>query len=82
MGDAVVSEPFEDSRRLTGANLYFGGPGAALETAPGLAFDDAALRRWRENIVRVRAVLGWADGAVLVREHASGASLAFAAPID
>ncbi len=82
MGDAVVSEPFEDSRRLTGANLYFDGPGAALETAPGLAFDDAALRRWRENIVRVRAALGWADGAILVREHASGASLAFAAPID
>lgn len=82
MGDAVVSEPFEDSRRLTGANLYFDGPGAALETAPGLAFDDAALRRWRENIVRVRAALGWADGAILVCEHATGASLAFEAPLD
>ncbi len=30
-----MSEPFEDSRRLTGANLYFSGAGAALETAPG-----------------------------------------------
>ena len=34
-----MSEPFEDSRRLTGANLYFDGPGAALEIAPGVAFD-------------------------------------------
>ena len=30
--------PFEDSRRLTGANLYFDGAGAALETAPTADF--------------------------------------------
>jgi UDP-N-acetylmuramyl tripeptide synthase len=77
-----VSEPFEDSRRLTGANLYFDGPGAALETAPGLAFDASALQRWRGNIGRARAALGWPDGAAIVREHASGASLAFEAPVD
>jgi len=77
-----VSEPFEDSRRLTGANLYFDGTGAALETAPGLAFDASVLERWRANIARVRVALGWVDGAIFVREHASGASLAFAAPID
>lgn len=34
-----MQEPFEDSRRLTGANLYFDGSGAALETAHGLTFD-------------------------------------------
>jgi UDP-N-acetylmuramyl tripeptide synthase len=77
-----VSEPFEDSRRLTGANLYFDGPGAALEIAPGIAFDAAVLRRWFENIARASAALGWADGAIVVREHATGASLAFAAPLD
>ena len=77
-----MSEPFEDSRRLTGANLYFDGTGAALETAPGLAFDASVLERWRANIARVRVALGWVDGAIFVREHASGASLAFAAPID
>jgi len=78
----LSGEPFEDSRRLTGANLYFDGTGAALETAPGLVFDAAALQRWRDNIARVRAVLGWPDGALFVREHASGASLAFEAPAD
>jgi UDP-N-acetylmuramyl tripeptide synthase len=77
-----VSEPFEDSRRLTGANLYFDGPGAALETAPGLAFDAGTLQRWRANVARLRAALGWPEGAVCVREHASGASLAFEAPPD
>jgi UDP-N-acetylmuramyl tripeptide synthase len=80
--EAAVSEPFEDSRRLTGANLYFGGPGAALETAPGLAFDADALQRWRDNIARARDALGWPGGATCVREHASGASLAFEAPPD
>lgn len=77
-----MSEPFEDSRRLTGANLYFDGAGAALEIAPGVAFDAVGLQRWRENVARARAALGWPDDAVFVRLHASGASLAFAAPID
>lgn len=77
-----VNEPFEDSRRLTGANLYFDRAGAALETAPGLVFDAKTLVRWRSNIARLRDVLGWFEGAVVVREHATGASLAYEAPID
>lgn len=77
-----MNEPFEDSRRLTGANLYFDGAGAALETAPGLAFDADVLARWRNNIARVRSTLNWPEGAVSVREHATGASLAYEAPID
>ena len=77
-----MSEPFEDSRRLTGANLYFDGAGAALEIAPGVAFDGATLQRWRDNIARARVALGWPQRAVFVREHASGASMAFEAPLD
>ena len=77
-----MSEPFEDSRRLTGANLYFGGPGAALETVPGLDIAVSVLERWRANIARVRVALAWPDGAIVVREHATGASLAFEAPLD
>lgn len=74
--------PFEDSRRLTGANLYFDNPGAALETVSGLVFDTSTLQRWRGNIARARAALGWPEGAVVIREHTSGASLAFEAPLD
>lgn len=72
---------------MTGANLYFDGPGAALEALVkpalgSLAPDAAVLQRWRANVHRARAALDWPDGAIVVREHASGASLAFAAPID
>ena len=74
--------PFEESRRLTGANLYFDGPGAALETTHGLVFDDAALERWRAMVSIARQRLGWPDDDIVVRRHRSGASLAFAAPAD
>ena len=77
-----MTEPFEESRRLTGGNVYFAGTGAALETAHGLAFDEATLQRWWRNVRAVRAALDWPDGDIVVRAHASGASLAFAAPMD
>ncbi|HST44415.1 MAG TPA: Mur ligase family protein [Luteimonas sp.] len=75
-------DPFEESRRLTGCNACFAEPGVALETARGLAFDDAALERWRLQVSAMRGALGWAQGAIHVRRHASGATLAFAAPLD
>jgi UDP-N-acetylmuramyl tripeptide synthase len=79
----MSSEPaFEESRRLTGSTLYFDGCGAALETARGVPLDEALLAAWRARIDRVRIALGWPDAAIVVRRHASGASLAFAAPID
>lgn len=77
-----MSEPFEESRRLTGCNVYFAGTGAALEVAPGVSFDAATLQRWRDNLQAARQALGWSDAPIVVREHRSGASLAFAAPMD
>ena len=78
-----MPEPFEDSRRLTGCNVYFADAGAALEVAPGVLFDDDALTRWHDHVASARAAIGWpADGEILARRHRSGASLAFAAPID
>ncbi len=75
--------PFDESRRLTGSNLYFDGTGAALETLRGFRPDMALVSAWRARVDRVRAALGWPpEAAVVVRRHASGASLAFAAPID
>ena len=77
-----AAEPYEDSRRLTGCNFYFSRTGAVLEAASGLAFDDATLARWCDNIAAAREALGWQDGEVVVRRHRSGVSLAFAAPLD
>ena len=81
--------PFEASRRLTGANLFFAGTGALLETC-GIAVDEALLAAWRAYAGRARAHLGWdAAGAgepgrpgLATRRHAGGASLALAAPVD
>jgi len=80
--------PFEASRRLTGANLFFAGTGAQLETA-AMTADAAVLEAWRARVARARAHLGWdaADAtrgspAVTARRHAGGVSLALAAPVD
>ncbi|HEX7801419.1 MAG TPA: DUF559 domain-containing protein [Pseudoxanthomonas sp.] len=78
----MLPEPFEDSRRLTGSNLYFPGTGAALETLPGLAFDDSALEAWARNVQRARDALGWPEQTLVQRRHRSGVSLAFTAPAD
>ena len=77
----MSAPPFEDSRRLTGSNLFFAGAGAVLETA-GIAVDDALLDEWRARVERMRIALDWPTGAVVARVHAHGASLALAAPID
>jgi UDP-N-acetylmuramyl tripeptide synthase len=73
--------PFTDSRRLLGPNPYFGGVGAALETA-GIAVDLALLAAWRTRVARARIVLEWPDAELLAQAHASGATLALAAPLD
>ncbi|WEN16195.1 Mur ligase family protein [Rhodanobacter sp. AS-Z3] len=73
--------PFEDSRRLTGANLYFSEVGAVLETQGELP-DEAALQAWGAAINKACHALGWPASAPVVRQHASGASLALIAPPD
>jgi len=91
-----VALPFEDSRRLTGSNLFFATTGAVLELR-GVAPDPALCTLWRRRVERARAhlshaQLGWNDGPMsdgsgganlsIVRPHAHGASLALAAPCD
>ncbi|HEX7915979.1 Mur ligase family protein [Rudaea sp.] len=74
--------PFEDSRRLTGANLYFPVPGAVLETAPGILVDNAAVERWRTEVEHLRRELGWPEIETAARLRDGAGSLAIAAPID
>jgi cyanophycin synthetase len=87
--------PFEDSRRLTGSNLFFDSPGAVLEA---VTVDDAVLAAWSARIARARSWLHWPETAVnvatlrpraaaraasiAIRRHAAGTSLALAAPVD
>ena len=73
---------FEDSRRLTGPNLYFADCGAVLMTLAGPP-TDAQLAHWREHVAIARTWLGWPLAAqVVARPHRSGAALAIAAPED
>ncbi len=73
--------PFEDSRRLTGGNLFFASTGAVLETA-GVEAVAPLLEGWRTRVARARRHLGWVGGALVARSHASGTSLAIPAPCD
>ncbi|MCR6702705.1 MAG: Mur ligase family protein [Dokdonella sp.] len=77
-----MREAFEDSRRLTGINPYFAQPGAALETAPGLAVGAERIAHWQAGVAAARHALGWPAAPLHARPHASGATLAFAAPPD
>ena len=78
----MLPEPFEDSRRLTGSNLYFNGTGAALEAARGLVFDEGTLAAWKRNVETARAALDWPQEKIVLRPHRTGVSLAFIAPAD
>jgi cyanophycin synthetase len=79
----VSSEPlpFEDSRRLTGINLYFAGTGAVLETL-GVLPDETLRHAWRTNVSLARDALGWPHAPLFERPHVGGAALAFEAPVD
>ena len=61
--------PFEDSRRLTGSNLFFDSPGAVLETL-GVTVDDAVLAGWRSRVARARTWLQWPEHAVSASQRA------------
>jgi len=77
--------PFDDSRRLTGPNLHFATTGAVLEVV-GVAVDTLLLEGWRGRMGRALRHLSWTAAGeparICARPHASGASLALAAPLD
>lgn len=80
------SEYFDDSRRLTGPNLFFASTGAVLEALGPCAHDPAAHTRWRSLATKMCESLGWdASGKMMeavVRVHHASTSLALSAPID
>jgi UDP-N-acetylmuramyl tripeptide synthase len=76
-----AAAPFDDSRRLTGCNLYFDVPGAVLEAVPEAA-SPGVVEAWRACVARARASLDWPDVVIAVRPHAHGVTLALTAPLD
>ena len=53
-----------------------------LETGIGAPVPPELLEAWKTRIGQGRAALGWPAGPLVLRTHATGASLAFAAPPD
>jgi UDP-N-acetylmuramyl tripeptide synthase len=76
-----VALPFEDSRRLQGANLFFATTGAVLEFV-GAGADASLLAGWRARASRAAAALGWPVPPLVARPHAAGTALALGAPCD
>lgn len=75
--------PFDESRRLTGPNLYFDSTGAVLEVV-GIEVDARLLEGWKSRVERALRHLGWARDGEQARAcvHTRGASLAIAAAFD
>lgn len=85
--------PFDNSRRLTGSNLYFDSTGAVLDVV-GVDPDEALLAAWQARVERARAHLGWPATPAAryagrecrppftARRHRGGVALAVAAPPD
>ena len=85
----TVTLPFDNSRRLTGPNLFFASTGAVMEVGADVV-DSSVLAEWRDRVARARAKLGWPEGPAVARfrgthvdmQGASQGSLALAAPPD
>ena len=72
----------DDSRRLTGPNLYLDGAGAIMDVhGEDVAFD-SALEFWSQHIKALLEAVGWGESKIAVRCFSYGASLAFEGPID
>jgi UDP-N-acetylmuramyl tripeptide synthase len=72
--------PFDDSRRLTGPNLYFADVAALLEVAGPYEF--AALDAWQADVERAAGWLGWPVPRTTSVAHRGGRTLALTAPLD
>ena len=85
MDEPEAPEPnhgFDDSRRLTGPNRYFGGTAVILSALGAAAHDTAAHARWAKRVRQVCAGLNWPDPQPQALERRHETMLAFAAPPD
>ncbi len=77
----------DDSRRLTGPNLFSDQPGAIIEVSFSGIDHHTVISTWQRHIRRYLDAVGWQQSALYVRpfthpDHTGGASLVISAPID
>ena len=73
---------FDESRRLTGPNLFFAASGAVLEAHGPAAHSAIAHQRWRHYVEHLGVALDWHATECVARIHKTATSLAVSAPID
>jgi cyanophycin synthetase len=72
-----------DSRRLTGPNLQYTGPGAVAEVRFGSEDHvPALLDWWSEALDQILPIFGLENEPRFVRQYEGGAAIGFAAPVD
>jgi UDP-N-acetylmuramyl tripeptide synthase len=70
-----------DSRRLTGANLYWDRPSAIIDVSIEGAAEDI-IEAWEKAAAKWLDAVGYAEEATCYRVYQGGASLLISAPID
>jgi len=79
---SVLNSPvLLDSRRLTGANLYWNSPSAIIDVQLDAA-DFAVIDYWRQTVIDLLAACAMAEQQTCQRIYDGGASLLVSAPID
>jgi UDP-N-acetylmuramyl tripeptide synthase len=81
-GEPEPNHGFEDSRRLTGPNRYFGDAAVTLTPLGIAANDSRALDGWADRVRAMSKALGWPDPDPVIKRHAGGVLLVFSAPQD
>lgn len=72
----------ENSRRLTGHNLYVSGPAAVAEVSSPDGGDLRCLEAWEVLVLKGCAALGIPKPELFIATHKGGAAVGFTAPID
>lgn len=72
----------DDSRRLTGPNLYWDRVGAVLDVTVSDHDAPRALRAWEEAARGILDAVGWREETTRIRRFPGGASLVISAPLD
>ncbi len=73
---------FDDSRRLTGPNLFGPEPGAVLDAYVEEVSVEDAVAVWKHHARRLLDAIGWNESELYTRRFGGGASLGFSAPED
>ena len=72
----------DDSRRLTGPNLFGRKAGAIIDVKIESFDADKIIAIWQEQVTQLLNKVGWQDETCSIRKFEGGASLVITAPID